>query len=96
MQQTDVLSKHLSTSGSIVAAPARLKGFSIVGAASTASTITFKNGGSSGVTKVEFDIVSNSNPNAVYILIPGEGVYFDTNIYFSTSATITGVTAFYG
>ena len=96
MMQTDVKSAHLNTSGSIFAGPARLKGFVIVGAASTAATITFKDGGSGGTTKVEFDIVSNSNPNAVYILIPGEGVKFDTNIYFSTSAAITGVTAFYG
>ena len=96
MMQTDVKSAHLNTSGSIFAGPARLKGFVIVGAASTAASITFKDGGSGGTTKVEFDVVSNSNPNAVYILIPGEGVKFDTNIYFSTSAAITGVTAFYG
>ena len=88
MMQTDVKSTHLNTSGSIFAGPARLKGFVIVGAASTAASITFKDGGSGGTTKVEFDVVSNSNPNAVYILIPGEGVKFDTNIYFSTSAEI--------
>ena len=94
--QTDVKSTHLNTSGSIFGGPARLKGFVIVGTASTAAAITFKDGGSSGTTRVEFDIVSNTNPNAVYILIPGEGVKFDTSIYFSTSASITGVTAFYG
>ena len=96
MMQTDVKSTHLNTSGTIFGGPARLKGFVIVGAASTASAITFKDGGSGGTTKVEFDIVSNTNPNAVYILIPGEGVKFDNNIYFTTSAAITGVTAFYG
>jgi len=96
MMQTDVKSTHLNTSGSIFAGPARLKGFVVVGAASTAAAITFKDGGASGTTLVEFDIVSNTNPNAVYILIPGEGVKFSTNIYFTTSAAITGVTAFYG
>jgi hypothetical protein len=96
MMQTDVKSTHLNASGSVFGGPARLKGFVVVGAASTAAAITFKNGGSSGTTLVEFDIVSNTNPNAVYILIPGEGVKFDTNIYFTTSAAITGVTAFYG
>ena len=94
--QTDVKSTHLNASGSIFGGPARLKGFVIVGSASTAAAITFKDGGSSGTTLVEFDIVANTNPNAVYILIPGEGVKFNTNIYFATSATITGVTAFYG
>ena len=96
MMQTDVKSAHLNTSGSIYAGPARLKGFVVVGAASTAAAITFKDGGASGTTLVEFDIVSNTNPNAVYILIPGEGIKFSTNIYFTTSAAITGVTAFYG
>ena len=94
--QYDVKSTHLNTSGSIFGQPARLKGFVIVGAASTAASITFKDGGSGGTTLVEFDIVSNTNPNAVYILIPGEGVKFSTDIYFATSAAITGVTAFYG
>ena len=96
MMQTDVKSAHLNTSGSIFGGPARLKGFVVVGAASTAAAITFEDGGAGGTTRVEFDIVSNTNPNAVYILIPGEGVKFDTNIYFTTSAAITGVTAFYG
>jgi hypothetical protein len=95
MMQTDVLSTHLNTSGSIFAGPARLKGFAIVGAAATASAIAFKDGGSGGTVKVEFDIVANTNPNAVYIAIPGEGVKFNTNIYFTTSGSITGVTAFY-
>jgi len=96
MMQTDVKSAHLSAAGTLFAGPARLKGFVIVGAASTASTIAFKDVGSSGTTRVEFDIVSNSNPNAVYILVPGEGVKFNTDIYFATSGSITGVTVFYG
>jgi hypothetical protein len=94
--QYDVKSTHLSTSGSIVGQPSRLKGFIVTGAAATASAITFKDGGSSGTTRLEFDVVSNTNPNAVYILIPGEGIRFFTDIYFTTSGTITGVTAFYG
>jgi hypothetical protein len=94
--QYDVKSTHLNTSGSIFGQPARLKGFIVTGAAATAAAITFKDGGSGGTTLVEFDIVANTNPNAVYILIPGEGVRFYTNIYFATSASITGVTAFYG
>ena len=96
MMQTDVKSAHLSAAGTIFAGPARLKSFVIVGAASTASTIQFRDGGSSGLVLVEFDVVSNSNPNAVNILIPGEGVRFTTSIYFATSGSITGVTAFYG
>jgi hypothetical protein len=96
MMQTDVKSAHASVAGTLFSGPARLKSFVIVGAASTASTIQFKDGGSSGPILIEFDVVSNSNPNAVNILIPGEGVRFNTSIYFATSGSITGVTVFYG
>jgi hypothetical protein len=96
MMQTDVKSAHASAAGTLFAGPTRLKSFVVVGAASTASTIQFRDGGSSGPVLVEFDVVSNSNPNAVNILIPGEGVKFSTSLYFATSGSITGVTAFYG
>jgi len=96
MMQTDVKSNHTSTSATLFAGPTRLKSFVVVGAASTASVIQFRDGGSSGPVLIEYDIVSNSNPNAVNILIPGEGVKFNTSLYFATSGTITGVTVFYG
>jgi hypothetical protein len=96
MMQTDVKSAHLSSAGTVFAGPARLKSFVVVGAAAQASTIQFRDGGSGGPVLVEFDVVANTNPNAVNVLIPGEGVRFNTSIYFASSGTITGMTAFYG
>jgi hypothetical protein len=93
--QYDVNSKHLNASGSVYAARTRVKGFSICATASSAGTLLLKDGGSSGTTLIEIDIPSNSNPNSFYLLIPGEGVLFSTNVY-ATLTNIASVTVFYG
>ena len=93
--QYDVKSKHLNASGSIYGARARIKGFSICATASASGTLLLKDGGSSGTTMIEIDIPSNSNPNSFYVLIPGEGVLCETNIY-ATLTNIASVTVFYG
>ena len=93
--QYDVKSTHLNASGSIYAARARVKGFSICATASSAGTLLLKDGGSSGTTLIEIDIPSNSNPNSFYVLVPGEGVLFGTNIS-ATLTNIASVTVFYG
>lgn len=93
--QYDVKSTHLNASGSIFGSRARVKGFSICATASTAGTLLLKDGGSGGTTLIEIDIPSNSNPNSFYLLIPGEGVLFTTNIY-ATLTGIASVTVFYG
>jgi hypothetical protein len=93
--QTDVKSTHLNASGSIFAGRTRVKGFSICATASTAGTLLLKDGGSSGTTRIEIDIPSNSNPNTFYTLVPGEGVLFTTNVYASLTG-IASVTVFYG
>ena len=95
MMQYDVKSTHLNASGSVFAQPARVKGFSICATASTAGTMVLKDGGASGTTLLEIDIPSNSNPNSFYVLVPGEGVKFSTNIY-ATLTGIASITVFYG
>ena len=93
--QYDVKSAHLNASGTVYAAPARVKGFSICATASAAGTLLLKNGGSSGTTLIEIDIPANSNPNSFYTLVPVEGVRFTTDIY-ATLTNIASVTVFYG
>jgi len=93
--QYDVKSTHLNASGSIYSTRARVKGFSICATASSAGTLLLKDGGSGGTTLIEIDIPSNSNPNSFYVLVPGEGVLFGTNIY-ATLTNIASVTVFYG
>lgn len=96
MMQTDVKSTHLNAAGSVISGRYRLKGFSICPAASTACAVQFRDGGSSGPILCEVDVGSNTNPNSFYVLIPGEGVLFSSSIYMSLSASVIGVTAFYG
>jgi hypothetical protein len=58
--------------------------------------IQFRDGGASGPILCEVDVGSNSNPNSFFVPVPGEGVLFQTNIYMTLSASVVGVTAFYG
>jgi len=95
MQQTDVKSTHLNSSGSVFAGRARIKGIALCATASTAGTLVLRDGGSGGANVVELDIPSNSNPNSFYLLIPGEGVLCATNIYASITG-LASVTVFYG
>ena len=94
--QTDVKSAHASAAATLFNGPTRLKGLIICPAASTAATIQFKDGGSSGPVLLEIDIASNSNPNTYTFDIPGEGIRFTSTLYLALSASVTGVTAFYG
>ena len=97
MQQTDVKSTHLSAAGSIFSGRARLKGFVVAPAVSTAATFEFRDGGATGTILFQMDIPTNSNPNSYYIAVPGEGMLFQTNIYLTLSVgSVTGITAFYG
>ena len=97
MMQTDVKSTHLSAAGSIFAGPARLKGLVVAPAVSTAATFEFRDGGATGRILFQMDVPVNSNPNSYYINVPGEGIYFATNIYLTLSVgSVTGITAFYG
>lgn len=93
--QYDVKSTHLNASGSVWASRGRVKGFSICANASQTGTLQLKDGGSGGTVLIEIDIPSNSNPNSFFMLVPGEGVLFETNIY-ATLTNIASVTVFYG
>jgi hypothetical protein len=96
MMQTDVKSSHLSVAGTLFNGPTRLKGLIICPAATTAATVQFKDGGSTGPVLLEIDIASNTNPNTYTFDIPGEGIKFNSTLYLALSASVTGVTVFYG
>ena len=90
--QTDVKSTHLNASGVVFAGPCRLKGYSIVAAASSVATVLFKDG---GANVCEVDVPANSNPNAFYTLVPGEGVRCTANLT-ATLTNVSSLTVFYG
>ena len=90
--QYDVKNVHANASGSLVAYRTRIKGIIITSTGAGAGTMILKDGGSGGTTLVEVDVPSTAAFHNV--LVPGEGVLFDTNVY----ATLTNcyVSVFYG
>lgn len=96
MVQTDVSSAHLSAAGIFYNGPTRLKGLIICPATSTACTVRIRDGSATGTILLEIDIASNSNPNTYTFDIPGQGIKYSTNLYLTLSASITGITVFYG
>ena len=91
MMQTDVKASTLANTGSIGYAT-RLKGLVISYTAGTGSVV-LKDGGSSGTIRFSFTAPATTN-GAVNVIIPGEGIRFDTSIYGAiTDATVT---VFYG
>ncbi len=91
---TDVKSKHLNASGSVFAGPGRLAGFTLVGGATT-GTVQFRDGGASGTVLCEVDVPGNTNVNSFYVLVPGTGIRFFTNIYATFSGGLASCTTFY-
>jgi len=60
----------------------------------TAGSIVFKDGGASGTTVLTLNTVASAT-QPTYLLLPGEGVLFSTNVYGDVTS-IGSVTIFYG
>lgn len=71
----------------------RVKAVYIVPAASAGSVI-FKNGGSGGTTVMTLNTVASAT-QPTYLIFPGEGVLFSTDVH-GTVANVGSVTIFYG
>jgi len=90
--QYDVKNVHLNASGSLVGYRTRVKGMVITSTGAGAGTVILKDGGSGGTARLEVDVPATAAFHNV--IIPGEGVLFETNVY----ATLTNcyVSVFYG
>ena len=98
--QTDVLASQVLTAdgqftnqASATIGRARIKAVYIVPSA-TAGSIVFKDGGASGTTIMTLNTVASAT-QPTYLILPGEGVLFSTNIYADVTS-IGSVTIFYG
>jgi len=60
----------------------------------TAGSVIFKDGGASGTTVMTLNTVASAT-QPTYVLFPGEGVLFSTNVYGDVTS-IGSVTIFYG
>ena len=98
--QTDVLASAVrTTDGQLLDQAgdtiirARIKSIYIVPTASAGSVI-FKDGGAGGTTRLTVDTVASAT-QPTYLLLPGEGLLFSTNIYVDVT-NIGFVMVFYG
>jgi hypothetical protein len=89
--QTDVMAASITTSSKI-ADRARVRGM-LVSPGSANGSVTFKDGGSSGTTLIAMTTTANGEP--FNVLIPGEGVLFETDVYVALTGTNTAITVFY-
>jgi len=60
----------------------------------TAGSVVFKDGGASGTTVMTLNTVASAT-QPTYLIFPGEGVLFSTNVH-GTVANVGSVTIFYG
>ena len=93
MMQTDVLASHVEATGTMVSGRTRIKGYQCL-SGGTAGDIIFRDGGSGGVVRLQFNIPANTN-NPFANLIPGEGILFSTDVHV-TLPTAAKITVFYG
>jgi hypothetical protein len=96
MQQTDVKSAHIEDTGTIVSERTRLKGYQCI-SGGTAGGVIFRDGGSSGPIRLQFNVGTGTQP--IGLTIPGEGILFNTNIHVTVPGTAPNaakVTVFYG
>jgi hypothetical protein len=98
--QTDVLASKVATGSgdlldqnSLVIGRCRVKGIYIVPTTS-AGTVTFYDGGASGPVKIAVNTLANSSAPD-YMLLPGEGLLFQTSVYIVPSA-VTSTMVIYG
>jgi hypothetical protein len=88
---TDVMAADVAATGSVYAARTRVRGL-LVSPTSSAGSIVLKDGGSSGTTIMTIPTAANGEPFSV--IIPANGVLFETNVYATVSNSSAVV--FYG
>jgi hypothetical protein len=92
MQQTDVKAVHTEATGTIVSYRTRLKAYQCI-SGGTAGDIIYRDGGSSGTIRLQFNIGTGTQPIA--LTIPGEGILFFSDIHV-TLPTSAKITTYYG
>lgn len=90
--QTDVKSATATADGTLVPARTRIKAMTIT-STSTAGSIVLKDGGASGTAKITINTPAVAE--IFNILIPAEGVLFETDVYVDVT-DVSSVTVFYG
>jgi hypothetical protein len=90
--QTDVKAAHTEATGTVVASRTRVKAYHCI-SGGTAGDVIFRDGGSGGTTRLQFNIATGTQP--INMLIPGEGILFTTDVHVTLPANAK-ITVFYG
>jgi hypothetical protein len=93
MMQTDVQASHVEATGTMVSYRTRVRGYQCL-SGGTAGDIILRDGGASGVIRLQFNVPANTN-NPFANIIPGEGILFSTDVHV-TLPTGAKITVFYG
>ena len=91
--QTDVRSATRTDTGTLVAARSRVKAMTISCTTAGVGSVVLKDGGAGGST--EISINTPAVAEIFNILIPAEGVLFETDVH-ATLTNVSSVTVFYG
>jgi hypothetical protein len=91
--QTDVKAVTLTADGYVYQGRTRIKGMVITTSIAGVGSISIKDGGSGGTSKLL--ITATATADCVNVVIPGEGVLFETDAYADLS-NISSVTVFHG
>ena len=89
--QTDVMATSLAASGSVFGDRTRVRG-ALVEPGSSAGSVVFRDGGVGGTVMFTINTVANGEPFSV--VIPANGVLFESSVY--AALTNAKVTVFYG
>ena len=92
MMQTDVKAASNTASATFFNGPTRVKGI-VVTTGASAGTLVVSDGGSGGTAKITINTPAAAGIQNV--LIPGEGVRFDSSVYVALT-NVTAATVFYG
>ena len=90
--QYDVKAAHVEATGTVVSGRNRLKAYHCI-SGGTAGDVIYRDGGSGGTVRLQFNIGAGTQP--VSLPIPGEGILFSTDIHV-TLPTSAKITTFYG
>ena len=90
--QTDVKSIHTEATGTLLTGRYRVKAYHCI-SGGTAGDVILRDGGAAGVTELQFNIGTGTQP--ITMLVPGEGILFETSVHV-TLPTGAKVTVFYG
>ena len=92
--QYDIKAAYLTGDNTAFAGPARIKGV-VISPTTDAGGLSLKDGGSGGTTRLQFSWPANTTPAPFTVVIPPEGVRFQTDVYADVT-NVTSITLFYG